>query len=281
MPGLPVALSKSKTRKSRFQHVIIGSDFAVYDRIVSTLGSPYKFAGIRYFAGGGALGSGGGVNVFPTPWPIHGPSSRMLVSVYPDLRDFLAGRLDKQVRDMIANAPPGSMLTAWHEVMSLPYTQRYLTPSNVYQMHRRMERLCRGSNVRYGCLLGGGDLRYLMRYVPPALGYYGLDLYGNLGILQHPRWMHPFRRWEQFKALARTKHKSGYPWLVIGETNCPVQAIRGDWLKLVASWVAGYGGRALGLFTFWADHGGLSGPWDPTDRATVNAMKGICSRYAR
>ncbi len=182
---------------------------------------------------------------------------------------------------MIANAPPGSMLNAWHEVMSLPYKQHYLTPYNVYRMHRKMDSLCRGSNVTYGALLGGGDLRYLMRYVPPDLGYYGLDLYGNLGLRKHPRWRHPFDRWTQFRDLARTKDRSGYPWLVIGETNCPDQALRPAWLKLIASWLHGYGAHALALLTFWADHGGLSGPWDPSDRATVNALKGICSRYAR
>ncbi len=267
-------------RKSRFQQVIIGSDLGAYDSIAAALGSSYKFTGMRYFAGGGALAGGGGVNLFPTPWPIHGPRTRLLMSVYPDLNDLLAGRLDNRIRAMIANAPPGSMLNAWHEVMSLPYQQRYLTPPNLYRMHLRMQSLCRGSNVRYGCLLGGGDLRYLMRYVPPHLGYYGLDLYGNLGIRYHPRWMHPFHRWTQFRDLARTKVRSGYPWLVIGETNCPAQPLRPAWLKLVSSWLHGYGAHALALLTFWTANGGLSGPWDPTDRATINALKGICSRYA-
>ena len=205
----------------------------------------------------------------------------MLVSVYPDLRDLLAGRLDKRIRAMIAGAPPGSMLNAWHEVMSLPYKQRYLTPSNIYQMHSRMQALCRGSNVTYGALLGGGDLTYLMRYVPPRLGYYGLDIYGNLGIRQHPRWWHPYQRWLQFRELARTKDRSGYPWLVIGETNCPSQALRPYWFKLIASWMHSYGTRGKGIFTFWAGHGGLGAPWDPADRATISALRGICSRYAR
>src|SRR5215469_2199466 len=225
--------------------------------------------------------SSSGVNVFPTPWPIYGPGTRMLISVYPDLRDLLAGRLDKQIRGMLSGAPPGSMLTAWHEAMSLPYQQRYLTPGNIYQMHRRMFSLCRGSNVTYGCLLGGGDLNYLMRYVPPHLGYYGIDLYGNLGIRQHPRWTHPFQRWNQFRELARSKARSAYPRIVIGETNCPDRALRADWLKLIASWMHGYGARATALFTFWADQGHLSGPWDPTDRATISALRVICSRYGR
>src|SRR5580704_11191723 len=115
-------------RKSRIQQVIIGSDLGHYDRIASALGSSYKFRGIRYYAGGG----GAIVNVFPTPWPIFGPGTVTLMSVYPDLRDFLAGRLDNQIRDMVAGAPPGSMLNAWHEVLSLPYTPKYLTPANVY-----------------------------------------------------------------------------------------------------------------------------------------------------
>ncbi len=206
----------------------------------------------------------------------------MLMSVYPDLRQLLTGQLDKRILDMVATSPPGSMLTAWHEVLSLPYEQRYLTPANVYRMHRRLNALCRGSNVRYGCLLGGGDLRYLMRYVPSNLGFYGIDLYGNLGVRRNPRWQHPLDRWIQFRNLARTKdsvHRR--PWLVIGETNCPVQSMRPAWFKLVASWLNGYGPRALAMFTFWSDDAHLGGPWDPNDKATINALKAICSRYAR
>jgi hypothetical protein len=258
--------------------VIIGSDLADYDGIASSLGSAYNFTGIRYYAGGG----GENVNVFPTPWPIYGPSTRMLMSVYPDLRQFLSGRLDNQIRNMIAGAPPGSMLTAWHEVLSLKYKQAYLTPPNVYRMHYRMNALCRGSNVSYGCLLGGGDLNFLMRYVPANLGFYGIDIYGNLGVRLTPRWQHPLDRWIQFRNLARTKDKARhYPWLVIGETNCPVQSSRPAWFKLVASWLSAYGPRALGLYTFWSDDAHLGGPWDPSDRATINALKAICSRYGR
>jgi hypothetical protein len=266
-------------RKSGIKQVIIGSDLGSYDSIASALGSSYRFRGIRYYAGGGG---GAAVNVFPTPWPIYGPGTRMLMSVYPDLRDLFAGRLDRQLSDMIASAPPGSMLNAWHEVLSLKYKPSYLTPANVYRMHRKMNTLCRGSQVTYGCLLGGGDLALLMRYVPPSLGFYGIDLYGNLGIRQHPRWQHPFQRWIQFRNLARAKVWSGYPSLVIGETNCPDQALRPAWFSLVASWLHAYGARGQAVFTFWANPGfGLSGPWIPADKPTISALRSICARYAR
>jgi hypothetical protein len=256
--------------------MIIGSDLGSYDSIASAVGSSYKFRGIRYFAGGG----GTTVNYFPTPWPLYGPRTRMLMSVYPDLRDLLANRLDDQILNMIAGAPPGSMLTAWHEVLSLPYTQKYLTPANVYRMHRKMNALCKGSKVTYGCLLGGGNLVTLMRYIPPHLGFYGIDIYGNLGIRTHPQWEHPYQRWIQFRDLAKTKTWSGYPALVIGETNCPDQALRPAWFKLITSWVHAYGARGTAVFTFWADPGyGLSGPWNPYDQATIKALRGICSRY--
>jgi len=260
--------------------VIIGTSLGVYDKIASALGSSYKFQGIRRYAGGGALGNDTAVNVFPTPWPVHGTDTQLLLSVYPDLDDLLAGRLDRQIRDMIAGAPPGSMLNAWHEVLSLPYTQGYLTPGNIYQMHCTFNSLCQGSNVTYGCLLGGGDLTDLMKNVPPNLGYYGIDLYGNLDIRKTPRWEHPRNRWIQFRDLARTKDEAnGYPWLVIGETNCPDQPLRPDWFKLVASWLHDYGSHARALLTFWSDQGSLSGPWDPADTATINALRDISSRY--
>ena len=261
--------------------MIIGSNLGAFDKIASELGSSYNFSGIRYYAGGGASG-GASVNVFPTPWPIYGPGTRLLMSVYPELNQFLAGKLDNQIRDMIADAPPGSMLNAWHEVLSLNYTPKYLTPTNVYKMHRRMNALCKGSHVSYGVLLGGGDIPWLLRYTPPNLGYYGLDLYGNLGTKTHPRWQHPFHRWVQFRDLARKKdlvHR--YPQLVIGETNCPVESLRPAWLKLISSWMHNYGPNGAGIFTFWNDHGGLGGPWDPRDKATINALKTICTRYAR
>lgn len=262
--------------------MIIGADSNVYDEIATALGPSADFKGIRAYAGGGSLGSDKGVNVFPTPWPVHGKSTRILLSVYPDLNDLFAGRLDKRIRGMIAGAPPGSMLNAWHEVLSLPYQQRYLTPYNVYQMHRKMYSLCQGSNVTYGCLLGGGDLTYLMRYVPSGLGYYGLDLYGNLGLRMHPRWEHAHHRWLEFRELARTKDKSGNPWLVIGETNCPAKALRPAWFELLSSWMNQRGARARGLFTFWANPGhGLSGPWIPSDKATIKALREICSRYGQ
>jgi hypothetical protein len=257
--------------------VIVGSDQADYDAIASSLGLSYNFKGIRYFAGGGA----GNINVFPTPWPIYGPGTQVLMSVYPDLRDLLADRLDNQIRDMLASAPPGSMLTAWHEVLSLKYPQSYLTPPNVYQMHRKMNALCRGSNVSYGCLLGGGDLRYLMRYLPPKLGFYGIDIYGNLGTRHSPLFRPAHDRWVQFRDLAKAKDKPhGYPHLLIGETNCPQQALRPDWFKAIASWLHDYGPRAKGLYTFWAGDGEIGGDWDPADTATIRALREICARDA-
>jgi hypothetical protein len=263
------------------KRVIFGSTAGTYAKIAHTLGRSYRFRGVRVYAGGGALRHNAGVNVFPTPWPDYGSHTRLLLSVYPDLGDLLAGRLDHQIRAMIADAPAGSMLNAWHEVLSLPYKQHYLTPGNVYRMHAKMNSLCHGSHVTYGSLLGGGDLRRLMHHVPPDLGYYGIDLYGNLGIHKHPRWQHPFHRWTQFRELAREKDRHRrYPRLVIGETNCPDKALRPDWLKLVASWMHAYGSHATAMFTFWSAHGGLSGRWDPHDAATIKAMRYICSRYA-
>jgi hypothetical protein len=75
----------------------------------------------------------------------------------------------------------------------------------------------------------GRDLTCLMCYVPPGLGYYGLDLYGNVDIRKHPRWKHPLDRWIQFTELARTKDEFGYPWLAIGEMNWIAPASSLQW----------------------------------------------------
>ena len=258
----------------------IGSPSGVFGQIRRDLGPSYKFNGVRQYANGGALGNDSAVNHFPASWPDNGSGSKTLLSIYPNLNDLLSGKLDAQIRDLISTAPVGSMLNAWHEVLSLPYTESYLTANNIYQMHSRLNALCSGSNVLYGCLLGGGDLNHLMSNVPPNLGYYGIDTYGNIGINHTPRWDTQIARWQKFRDLAKAKDKvSGYPWLVIGETNCPNQSLRPDWLKYVASWMHDYGPHARAMLTFWSPTGNLSGPWDSSDAATITALRDICTRY--
>jgi hypothetical protein len=200
------------------------------------------------------------------PVPDAGP---IVYSIYPVPEHVLSGHLYDDLKRLIDSAPLGSYLTTWHEALSLKYPS-YITSESMYQLHARMNTICQDSHVTYGSIFGGGDLGKLFKSVPPNLGFYGLDLYGNLGIDKG------LARLDQFIAEARVKDTvNGYPRLLIPECNTPTESKRPAWFKAVCRRMHRYGSNSVGVLTFWNPHGSLSGPWQPTDRATIKAMDDI------
>ena len=67
--------------------------------------------------------------------------------------------------------------------------------------------------------------------------------------------------------------------LAIAETNSNVEARRPYWFSAVFGWLKSYqlahAGRALGYWSYWHPGGPLSGPWVPTDTATISALTSI------
>jgi hypothetical protein len=208
----------------------------------------------------------------PATWPSPPVSNAgpIVLSIYPVPEHVLDGSLFDTLGDLMASAPPGSYLTTWHEALSLPYPS-YITSDSMYQLHARMNTIAQGTNVTYGSIFGGGDLATLFESVPPNLGFYGLDLYGNLGISAG------MARLEDFITRARAKDTitPGYPKLVIPECNTPKKSERPDWFTSVCTRMHQYGSNSIGVLTFWNPTGPLSGPWDPTDRNTIGAMNNI------
>jgi hypothetical protein len=202
----------------------------------------------------------------PPPVANAGP---ILYSIYPVPEHVFSGGLNKTLESLIASAPPNSYLTAWHEALSLPFP-KYITSASMFKLHAHINAMTKGSHVTYGPVFGGGDLTTLFKSAPPNLGFYGLDLYGNLGIEKG------LARLEQF--ITQAKHKdtrSHYPRLAIPECNTPRTAERPEWFKRVCERMHVYGSHSIGVLTFWNPKGPLSGPWLPKDRNTIAAMNDI------
>ncbi len=206
--------------------------------------------------------------------PVPANPGPIVYSIYPVPEHVMDGSLNKALENLIGSAPAGSYLTCWHEALSLQYPS-FITSNAMYQLHARMNTMCQGTNVTYGAIFGGGPpLATLLRSAPPNLGYYGLDLYGNLGITEG------MARLNSFIELTRPKDTvtPGYPRLMIPECNMPVTPKidqRPQWFTQVCQRMHQYGSHSIGVLTFWGGPGKLGGPWLPTDKATINAMNNI------
>lgn len=207
----------------------------------------------------------------PPPEPAHpGPS---VYSIYPVPADVMSGQgaAFDAVKNLISTAPAGSYLTCWHEALSLKYP-KYITSNTIYQLHARMNTLTKQLNpgLTYGAIFGGGDLTTLLHSAPPSLGFYGLDLYGNEGIDAG------LNRLETFITLARKKDTvHGYPRIMLPECNSPINSQRPEWFKRVAKRMKEYGSNSAGILTFWNGKGTIGAKWNPTDKATIDAMNDV------
>jgi hypothetical protein len=117
-------------------------------------------------------------NFIPTVWPAKEsvPEARVTLSIRPVPADLLAGRLDAPLRAFIDAAPPGVKLSAWHEARNLPGYPDYLSADVMSAVHRYMQELCRGSNVRYGSIICDVPSE-AKDWMGTGLDWWGLDVY--------------------------------------------------------------------------------------------------------
>lgn len=216
-------------------------------------------------------------SIYPIPSTVTGPT--------PDPATMLA------IENLIGTAPPGSYLTAWHEALSLSgSTPPGATPAMMNSLHTALNKMCQGSNVTYGSIFGG-DANFLANQnmgapaacppkstapqvwdsVPDDLGFYGIDVYGGDSIDKNMCFL------DTFITNARLVAASGYPKILIGETNYnSTDTNRVEWLQQVATRMNAYGSNAIGILTFWGGAGAaLSGAWDPTDDTIIGGMNYI------
>jgi hypothetical protein len=235
-------------------------------------------------------------------YPVPGEQGPIVYSIYPipatvtDPSNIAHEATISAITNIIASAPPNSYLTAWHEAFSLDYPADgypYITIENMYNLHTALHNLVKSTNpanVSYGSIFGSGanlvvgSAGSVWDSVPKTLDWYGVDVYGgnnggttcvNLSCLD--------TFINNAKVKTAVKGVPGYPKILIGETNfndgnkeptgCP--QTQGAWLTAVAQRMHQYGANAVGILTFWREGASLSGGYDPTDLATVNAMNNI------
>ena len=223
-------------------------------------------------------------NFIPTVWPAKEsvPEARVTLSIRPIPDDLLAGRLDAPLTAFISAAPPGVKLSAWHEARNLPGYPDYLSADVMSAVHRYMQELCRGSNVRYGSIIC--DVPSEARdWMGTGLDWWGLDIYDfsegqfrdspDGGISRAKL----FARLDDMLATCRDLSGQEAPQIDICETNCPRPQYRADWFALLAEWLDGHNGHRLQIF--WNPGGPSSGPWLPDDEPTIAALRSISRTY--
>ncbi|MGI9007803.1 MAG: hypothetical protein ACR2FU_16660 [Streptosporangiaceae bacterium] len=218
-------------------------------------------------------------NFIPTVWPVKEsvPDAPVTLSVRPVPADLLAGRLDDKLRALIAAAPPGVKLSAWHEASNLPGYPDFVRADAIGPVHEYMQDLCRGSNVRYGSIICAvpSDVK---PWMGRGLDWYGLDVY-DFGEGQFRHWAggvskaRLFERLDDMLGTCRELSGRDAPEIDICETNSPRPEHRAEWFTLLAEWMSANGAERLQ--TFWNPSGSLSGPWRPDDQKTIDALRAI------
>ncbi len=221
-------------------------------------------------------------NFIPAAWPSKesAPDARVMLSIRPVPDDLLAGRLDDQLTALIATAPPGVKLSAWHEASNLKGYPGYIRQdATMSAVHEYMQRLCRGSNVRYGSIICAVPSQ-VRSWMGTGLDWYGLDVY-DFGGGQFRNWWggiskaRLFARLDDMLSTCRQLSGTDSPGIDICETNSPRPRYRADWFALLAEWMSANGGGCIE--TFWNPTGPLSGQWLPDDDKTIAALRSIAA----
>lgn len=262
----------STTRRNQ---VILGAILGVYPKLHAV--APRAIGLRMYF---------GGENEFPSAWPDPYPGAWITLSLRPNPHDLFSRKLDHRLKAIIHTAPPHSELTFWHENTTgnpLHYPSYVNNARAAVRMQHYGQRLCRGTNVRFGVITCGPAMQQI-DWLAPGLDWYGDDLY------EFPRLRGPDGTMSKAKIihrldsnLAAWRRASGVrrPSIRICETNSPFDGHRVDWFTWIAQWMSEHNGHRM--LTYWnkdsgAKQGGLSGPWPPS-KPVIRRLRLLSEEY--
>jgi hypothetical protein len=202
-------------------------------------------------------------NGMSSTWPVmqSNPAMPSLWSPRPNPTELFAGAFDAEFASAISTAPPGSLLTTWHEA-----DKGSLTASEARQVHTYMHNLVvrLGHKVLYGSVSTGGI--HTGAFTVPGLDFYGVDIY-DIFLDNHPAY--------HLNIWSGTQPPGPR---VIAEINTSVPSHRPYWFSHAYAWLVANSGIAF--MTFWNPGGRLSGPWLPNDTATINELNTLSNLAA-
>jgi hypothetical protein len=202
-------------------------------------------------------------------WPVMqvNPLQPSLWSPRPDPVELLKGTYDATFESALKTAPPGSLLTVWHEADKGPASPSGgLTAEMAREVHAYMHALVHrfGSTIPYGSVSTGGQ--GTGSWTVKGLDFYGTDMY-DFGGWDHPAWL--LNRWSATQPPGPR---------VIAETNSNHPSHRPWWFMRSYDWLLANDGIAM--MTFWNPTGPLSGRWLPDDEATISTLRQIAAEAA-
>jgi hypothetical protein len=231
------------------------------------------------------------VNDFPSTWPQRaGKGVWVTLSIRPRPSDLLSGKLDKRLKTLIDSAPPNSNLAVWHENYPgnpLGYPHSVNNPRTAVAMQKYMERLVKGSNVRFGVIISGPAIQE-MKWIARGLDWYGVDLFDNKRYWDRDKTLNKQKLWTRMtNNLIAFKKVSGqsHPLIQLDETNTPWDNHRRHWFMWISQWFATHNNQMPArIITYWnpkAGHasGGLSGPWPPSPQV-VNILRLLSEAFS-
>jgi hypothetical protein len=116
----------------------------------------------------------------PATFPLPPPGMVSMPRIHPAIDDTVAGRLDAELAAWFAKAPPGSLVTAWHEANG---PSRGLAAGQVKAVHAHLAALAASTNpgIAYGAILDVYGISHagqaVADWIPGGLAWVGFDGY--------------------------------------------------------------------------------------------------------
>lgn len=198
-------------------------------------------------------------------WPVAPAGVATSWSIYPQHDTLLAGGYDTLIVNALKNAPPGSLLTCWHEPELHSGRSSGPTMAQLADINRYVMSLTHATtpNVLFGSIITAhADAGWCI----PGLDFYGVDSYDWAGFAD------PTNELSTWSARMPDGPR------VVTETNTMTASKRPSWFEGEYEWLKANGGIAM--MTFWNPSGGLSGPFLPDDTATINVLNQIAADVA-
>ena len=241
--------------------------------------------GTRYYCGLDSIPWGDSTtNPNGNPFPARPDNASFCMTIYPTVSKLLSGGYDSDLKPFMQSFYPREMLSCWHELAGGKQdASGYCIQSADAQAMQKYLLDFRNNlgltTPAIGAIeCGNGNSGYGVSYCQPWM-MKGLDFYGN--DLYHAHYGNPtdaLNAWE--KAFAGGSGYSSNATIAVCECNCAAdnEAARPNYYNDTAYWLWNQKNRGPRCFlTFWNYSGApsLSGPWDPTDTNTINALKAI------